>query len=118
MLNQLAELLRFSLDSGQGGLVPLDRELRIVEDYLAIEQTRFGERLRYSIHLESGLGLTPTPPLAVQTLLENAVKYAVGPRIQGASIRIKAQAGEALLRLEVLDDGPGFLALEYRQAMV
>ena len=56
MVNQLAELLRFSLDSGQGGLVPLEREMKIVEDYLAIEQTRFGERLRYSIHIEAGFG--------------------------------------------------------------
>ena len=108
MVNQLAELLRFSLDSAQGGLVPLEREMKIVEDYLAIEQARFGERLRYSIAIDSGSNLTPIPPLAVQTLVENAVKYAVGPRIQGASIRITAQADEMLLRLEVRDDGPGF----------
>jgi len=108
MVNQLAELLRFSLDSGQSGLVPLEREMKIVEDYLAIEQTRFGERLRYSIHIEAGLGLTPIPPLAVQTLVENSVKYAVGPRIEGATIRITAQIEQGRLRLEIADDGPGF----------
>jgi sensor histidine kinase YesM len=108
MVNQLAELLRFSLDSAQGGLVPLEHEMKIVEDYLAIEQARFGERLRYSIHLDARSGFTPIPPLAVQTLVENAVKYAVGPRIQGASIRITAQTDETRLRLEVRDDGPGF----------
>jgi sensor histidine kinase YesM len=108
MVNQLAELLRFSLDSAPGGLVPLEREMKIVEDYLAIEQARFGQRLRYSIHLASGSGLAPIPPLAVQTLVENAVKYAVGPRIQGASIRIAAHIDDALLRLDVVDDGPGF----------
>jgi LytS/YehU family sensor histidine kinase len=108
MVNQLAELLRFSLDSAQGGLVPLEREMKIVEDYLAIEQARFGERLRYSIHIDSESNLTPIPPLAVQTLVENAVKYAVGPRIQGASIRITALTDETRLRLEVRDDGAGF----------
>jgi two-component system, LytTR family, sensor histidine kinase AlgZ len=108
MVNQLAELLRFSLDSTQGGLVPLEREMKIVEDYLAIEQTRFGERLRYSIELEPGLGLTLIPPLAVQTLVENSLKFAVGPRVQGARICIAAQIDLGLLRLEVADDGPGF----------
>jgi two-component system sensor histidine kinase AlgZ len=108
MVNQLAELLRFSLDSTQGGLVPLEREMKIVEDYLAIEQTRFGERLRYSIELEPGLGLALIPPLAVQTLVENSLKFAVGPRVQGARIRITARIDLGLLRLEVADDGPGF----------
>jgi LytS/YehU family sensor histidine kinase len=108
MLSQLAELLRFSLDSAQGGLVPLEREMKIVGDYLAIEQTRFNERLHYSIDVDPRLGLTPIPPLAVQTLVENSVKYAVGPRIHGARILISGQIDQGLLRLQVTDDGPGF----------
>jgi len=112
MVNQLAELLRFSLDSAQGGLVPLEREMKIVEDYLSIEEARFGERLRYSIDVPSAFGATPIPPLAVQTLVENAVKYAVGPRTRGASIRVSAQMDVDLLRLVVADDGPGFSCAE------
>lgn len=112
MVNQLAELLRFSLDSANGGptcnLVPLEREMKIVEDYLAIEQARFGERLRYSIDMTPGLRATPVPPLAVQTLVENSVKYAVGPRVRGASINITARADQGQLQLRVEDDGPGF----------
>jgi two-component system sensor histidine kinase AlgZ len=108
MVNQLAGLLRFSLDSSQGGLVPLEREMKIVEDYLAIEKTRFAGRLRYSLEIAPGLETTPVPPLAVQTLVENAVKYAVGPRARGAAIRVSAQRLEGLLQLLVADDGPGF----------
>jgi sensor histidine kinase YesM len=108
MVNQLAELLRFSLDSAQGGLVPLEREMRIVEDYLEIEKARFAGRLRYSFDVAAGLGATPVPPLAVQTLVENAVKYAAGPSVSGATICISAHPGEGLLRLAVADDGPGF----------
>jgi len=108
MVNQLAELLRFSLDSANGGLVPLEREMKIVEDYLSIEHARFGERLRYSIEVTPGLASIPVPPLALQTLVENSVKYAVGPRVRGATIDIKAQMHRGLLELTIMDDGPGF----------
>jgi two-component system, LytTR family, sensor histidine kinase AlgZ len=108
MLTQMANLLRFSLDSAQTGLVPLEREVKIVEDYLDIERARFEDRLRYEISVEADLNLASVPPLALQTLAENSVKYAVGARRQGATIRIWAMAEAGNLTLEVSDDGPGF----------
>ncbi|MBV9762212.1 MAG: sensor histidine kinase [Acidobacteriaceae bacterium] len=112
MLTQMANLLRFSLDSSQTGLVPLEREMKIVEDYLDIERARFGDRLKYELSVEPHLDSACVPPLALQTLAENAVKYAVGARRQGAAIRIWAMAEAGSLVLEVCDDGPGFRAAE------
>ncbi len=112
IVTQLADLLRFSLDAAPGGLVPLERELQIVEDYLDIEKARFGERLIYSIEVSPDLCEAPVPPLALQTLVENSVKYAVGPRGRGASLLIRVNSGTDTLRLEVQDDGPGFTSLE------
>jgi sensor histidine kinase YesM len=108
MLNQMADLLRFSLDSAHRGLVPLARELRIVEDYLEIEKARFGDRLRYEIQAEKALGDARVPPLALQTLVENSVKYAVGTRRSGAAVGINTRRSGEKLVLEVQDDGPGF----------
>jgi LytS/YehU family sensor histidine kinase len=48
------------------------------------------------------------PRLALQTLVENSVKFAVSPRRQGASIVVRAAAADGRLRVEVADDGPGF----------
>ncbi len=112
ILTQLAELLRFSLDAAPGGLVPLERELQIVEDYLEIEKARFGSRLRYEIQVPASLGETPVPPLSVQTLVENSVKYAVVARGRGATVVVSASESAHCLRLQVQDDGPGFLTLE------
>jgi two-component system, LytTR family, sensor histidine kinase AlgZ len=112
MLTQMANLLRFSLDSAQAGLVPLEREVKIVEDYLEIERARFEERLRYEIHVPGDLNFACVPPLALQTLAENSVKYAVSARRQGATIRISAKRVEKQLVLEVCDDGPGFQTFE------
>lgn len=112
LLSQMADLLRFSLDSAHTGLVPLEREIKIVEDYLAIEKARFNGRLQYTIHLPADLRSIPVPPLAVQTLVENSVKYAVSPRRRGATIQVDASRKDGKLILQVSDDGPGFQALE------
>ncbi len=112
ILTQMANLLRFSLDASQAGLVSLDREIKIVEDYLDIERARFGERLQYRIAVPDDLRFAQLPPLALQTLAENSVKYAVNARRQGATIRISATSDGQDLTLEVSDDGPGFRAIE------
>src|SRR2546421_12358775 len=54
LVERLAALLRFSLDSNQG-LTPLRREIKIVTDYLEIERARFGDRLKYSIDIPEAL---------------------------------------------------------------
>lgn len=108
VIGQLASLLRSSLDSGSLPLVPLEQEFRIVRDYLAIERVRFGERLRYELHLPDGLADVLVPRLALQTIVENSVKHAVSPRREGASIVVRATESGSRIRLDVEDDGPGF----------
>jgi len=108
MTGQLASLMRSSLDSGQRPLVPLEEELRVVRAYLDIERVRFGGRLRYSVDVAAGTASVLVPRLSLQTLVENSVKYAVTPRPEGASIRLRAERADGRVRLIVEDDGPGF----------
>jgi LytS/YehU family sensor histidine kinase len=110
MTGQLASLLRSALDSTATPLVPLAQELRIVRAYLDIERVRFGDRLRYDVHLEDGTASAIVPRMALQTLVENSVKYAVSPRREGGSIRVIATAANGHVRVTVEDDGPGFNA--------
>jgi two-component system, LytTR family, sensor histidine kinase AlgZ len=107
-VERLAALLRFSLDSSHRGTVPLDRELTVVEKYLEIERVRFGDRLRYAIDVAAELRSLEVPPLALQTLVENSVKYAVSARREGAEIRVDAERDGDRIALRVSDDGPGF----------
>jgi len=107
-VERLADLLRYSLDSQRIRSVPLRQEMRVVADYLEIERTRFGERLRYSLDVPAELGDAEVPPFAVQVLVENSVKYAVAPSRQGGEIRVVVRASGERLELEVSDDGPGF----------
>jgi sensor histidine kinase YesM len=107
-VGKLASLLRFSLNANHASLVPLSQELKIVRDYLEIEKTRFGPRLSYQIAVPAALEDVEVPPLALQSLVENSVKHVVSQRSQGATIQIAGSKESNRIRLEVLDDGPGF----------
>lgn len=107
-VGRFASLLRFSLNAQHNGLVPLAQELKIVRDYLEIEKTRFGGRLRFEIAVPAAMEAAKVPPLALQTLVENCIKHVVAQRAQGASIRVAGAAEAGRIRLEVIDDGPGF----------
>ena len=107
-VERLAGLLRYSLDSHRARSVPLRQEMRVVSDYLEIERTRFGERLRYTLDVPPELGDAEVPPFTVQTLVENSVKHAVAPSRNGGEIRVIVRAAGERLELEVSDDGPGF----------
>jgi two-component system sensor histidine kinase AlgZ len=108
LVEQMAALLRFSLDANQSGLVPLGSELKIVADYLDIERARFGDRLRYQIDVPADLNESRIPPLSLQTLVENSVKHAIAPDRAGGEIRITCASADGLCRVEVSDSGPAF----------
>jgi signal transduction histidine kinase len=107
VLVRLSALLRYSLDA-HARVVPLGEELRVVIDYLEIERVRFGDRLRYEIDVPDEVRAIEVPVFAIQTLVENSVKYAVSPRQQGARIAVRGRIASGAVVLEVTDDGPGF----------
>jgi len=112
LVERMAALLRFSLDARQGGLVPFEREMKIVRDYLEIERARFGARLRYTIDVPAEFDDLRVPPLAVQTLVENSVKYVISQSLSGGEIAVRAEELNGALAIEVVDSGPGFEADE------
>jgi len=107
LLGKLADLLRFALDAPQLGLVPLTLEMKIVEDYLEIEKARFGDRLRYVLDWDRARA-HKVPPLSIQTLVENSIKYAIAPRREGGSVTVRIIEMKGELDVQIQDDGPGF----------
>ncbi|AHJ95439.1 sensor histidine kinase [Hymenobacter swuensis] len=95
-VTQLADLLRYTLNYEQRQLIPLGEELAAVQDYLALEQTRFGpERLRLDLQVPEALLAWPVPPAALLTLIENAVKHGISATPGGGLLRLVAQAAPA-----------------------
>jgi sensor histidine kinase YesM len=108
MLGRLAALLRNSLDSTRQPLIPLSAELGLVKSYLEIETARFGDRLRFRFTAPPETEELLVPPLAVQCLVENAVKHGIAKQVSGGEIEVVAQREQGGLRIEVRDSGPGF----------
>jgi sensor histidine kinase YesM len=109
-VTQLANLLRYSLQSGLLETVPFEDELDVVNDYLALEQVRHEERLRLRLDIAPDALQLPIPPMLLQTLVENAVKYGISPRPEGGEIAIVARNWGGALRIQV--SNPGGIAKE------
>jgi two-component system sensor histidine kinase AlgZ len=109
IVGRLATLLRASLDSSSHSLIPLRQELALVESYLDIERVRLGEKLHATIEVPAAaLAETKVPPLSIQHLVENAVKYGITPQPNGGTILISALPDDNAIRIEIRDSGPGF----------
>jgi sensor histidine kinase YesM len=104
----LAEVFRYSLQTGAIDTVPLHEELKTTRLYLNIETARFGDRLIVDEQVDEAAMLRPVPALLLQPLVENAVKHGLGRTEAPCRIVISAVAMNRGLKLSVTDDGPGF----------
>lgn len=104
-VTQLANMLRYSLQSGSTQTVPFEDELTVVNDYLALEQVRHEERLRLRLDIAPGTLRRVLPPMLLQTLVENAVKYGISTRAAGGEISIGARIENNDLLIEVRNPG-------------
>jgi two-component system, LytTR family, sensor kinase len=107
MLARLEDLLRLTLSKSGAQEVPLRDELEILEPYLEIEQTRFGDRLAVEWAVEPDTLSLAVPQLILQPLVENAIKHGISPRSAAGRIRLAAQVTGGMLELEVTDNGSG-----------
>jgi sensor histidine kinase YesM len=76
-----------------------------VSDYLALEQVRHEERLRVRLDIAPETLALAVPPLLLQTLVENAVKYGISNRPEGGEIVVVARCAEGQLQLRVTNPG-------------
>lgn len=107
MLSRLSSFLRYTLINEPAGRVTVAQEVETLKLYLDIERMRFEERLRTEFHIDDNVRQALMPSLLLQPLVENAIKYAVGPLEEGAQITIAAQLVGSVLRVTVSDTGPG-----------
>lgn len=107
MVVGLGGLLRQSIDGGASQRSTLGDQIELIEDYVGIEQVRLGPRLRFQLDVDESLSSAVVPRLLLQPLVENAIRYAVAPRVRPGSIRVTARSQQNRLLLEVSDDGDG-----------
>ncbi len=106
-VEELAEVFRYTLKRSEKELVRLEEELDFVRAYLDVEKARFGDRLLIQLDVHEDVKGEMIPTMAIQTLVENAIKHGIAA-IRGTGIvEIRARRQDAQLWLEVLDNGPG-----------
>ena len=107
MITRLSELLRQSFNSERGPLVTLEHELELLDHYVAIQEARFGDRLRVTFRVDPRAATAVVPTLLLQPLVENAIRHGIEPREGPGRVRVRAERVGDRLVLEVSDNGPG-----------
>ncbi len=107
-LERLASLLRHTLMTMKDAEdVTLSEELDFVENYLALERLRLGDRLRFEKNIQTESLGCYLPPFTLQPLVENSIRHAISTQARGGLLQINTERHNGLLCIEVLDDGPG-----------
>lgn len=101
MLLQLSDFLRFSIEKDKQEKIDLKEELGNLERYMAIEKVRFGDRLKFNKNIQDEAMSLKLPAMLLQPLLENAIKYGLGSKLEDVNISIEAKEGQGNLLLEI-----------------
>jgi signal transduction histidine kinase len=101
MVTHLSSTLRHALVHTDGGWVTLAEEWRVVQDYLAVEAIHYEGRLRVHTDIDPAALSARLPPMALQLLVENAIKHGIAVYPGGGELHVRAQCECGVLRLEV-----------------
>jgi len=104
MTSKLSNFLRSSLTYDPAGMVPVEEELVLIEEYLDIEAVRFGDRLNVEIECDNGAGDMLIPSFLIQPLVENAIKHGVAPSRKPVTVGIRARHQDDRLTIVIEND--------------
>jgi two-component system LytT family sensor kinase len=103
---RLSNILRRLLRK-QDNLCPLREELSFIDDYLAIEMVRFGDKLRFTKDTEEDSLDRLVPSMLLQPIIENSIRHGLSSKIDGGMIRVRSRLADGRLHVTVEDDGVG-----------
>ena len=108
-LSKFSKLMRLTLEYSKESLIPIDKEIESLQNYLELEQLRFNNKFSFSIHksdaIEDDMAL---PPLLLQPFVENAIIHGVIPKKEMGTIAIRFNIEKENLVCTVEDNGIGF----------
>ncbi len=108
MATGLSELFRYSINKENKTFVTVAEELEMVEKYLEIEKTRFGDRLCFKINADEDSMEKQIPKFLIQPLVENAIKHGLSKIKGDGKIRVEIKQERKDLSITIFDNGPDF----------
>jgi len=107
-LSKFSKLMRLTLEYSKGSLIPIDKEIESLQNYLELEQLRFHQKFEFSIHSSSSIeDDMALPPLLVQPFVENAILHGVVPKEGNGRIEVNFNVISHQLICTITDDGVG-----------
>ncbi len=111
MIMSLSSLFRYNLKTSEREVI-LDWELTVVQDYIYLQQMRFGSRIRFSIDCPADRKQAIVPAFTFQPLVENAVIHGLSSKEEGGRVLIRVWKEEKMLYITVTDTGVGMTKAE------
>ena len=107
-LSKFSKLMRLTLEYSKESLIPIDKEIESLQNYLELEQLRFNDQFNFSITKDSNIeDDVALPPLLIQPFIENAIIHGVIPKKEHGNISIAFSVTDTSLHCTILDNGVG-----------
>ncbi|MDO5418059.1 MAG: sensor histidine kinase [Lachnospiraceae bacterium] len=114
MITSLSNLFRYNLKTSEQ-IVPLEQELRVVRDYMYIQQMRFGGRIQFECQVKADAKQIRIPAFTLQPLVENAIIHGLSKKEQGGRLLLKVWQKDELVIVSVADTGLGMAEEERKK---
>lgn len=118
LIYKLSKLYQGKIFRKNEPVILLSEEMEIIDFYLSIQNSRFGDKITYSINYEGGkenYGNMSVPRLSIEPIVENAVCHGLEPKDGNGHISVNISKKTGVLRIIVADDGIGFDAEEVKK---
>ncbi|HMF74311.1 MAG TPA: histidine kinase, partial [Bryobacteraceae bacterium] len=106
MIYRLSKILRRLLRKTEN-YSPLREEISFIDDYLAIEMVRFGDKLRFQKEIDANTVDRLVPSMILQPIIENSIRHGLASKLDSGTVRLRAWLDGARLMISVEDDGVG-----------
>ncbi len=106
MIYKLSKILRKRLRKTEN-FSPLSEEISLIDDYLAIEMVRFGDKLKFFKEIDENTLDRLVPSMILQPIVENSIRHGLANKVDGGMIRLRAWLADTRLHISIEDDGVG-----------
>lgn len=114
-IRTISDLIRQNMSNIKNDFIPLAKEVALIDNYLKMEQLRFGQLLEYEVSIDPAVQLQTVmiPPLLIQPLVENAIKYGMkGAPKKSVAVRVDIYTVSGAVCIDITDNGLGFRVSE------
>lgn len=107
MTHSLAQLFRYNLSTKEQ-IVPIESELTIAENYMYLQKMRFGNRVKYEVHIPPDISDIKVPSFTMQPLVENAIVHGISKKEEGGTVSVDiTRKDNGSIEIVIHDDGMG-----------